>query len=52
VNAKVTVESAAVNINHGAGWTQNGKDYTQQGKGPTLTFIVKMAAGNLLISDD
>jgi predicted membrane protein len=52
VNAKVTVESAAVNINHGASWSQNGKDYSQEGQGPTLTFIVKMAAGNLLISDD
>jgi hypothetical protein len=52
VNAKVTVESAAVNINHGASWSKNGKDYTQEGSGPTLTFIVKMAAGNLLISDN
>lgn len=52
VSAKVTIDSTAVNINHGTGWTQNGKDYTQEGKGPTLTFIVKMAAGNLLISDD
>ncbi len=52
VNAKVTVESAAVNINHGASWAQSGKDYSQEGQGPTLTFIVKMAAGNLLISDD
>jgi hypothetical protein len=52
INAKVTVESAAVNINHGASWAQNGKDYTQEGTGPTLTFIVKMAAGNLLMSDD
>ena len=52
VNAKVTVDSAAVNINHGSSWTKNGKDYTQEGRGPTLTFIVKMAAGNLLISSD
>lgn len=51
-NAKVTVDSAAVNINHGATWSQNGKVYTQEGSGPSLTFIVKMAAGNLLISDD
>lgn len=50
VNAKVTVESAAVNINHGSGWVQSGNDYTQKGEGPTLTFVVKMAAGNLLIS--
>lgn len=52
VSARMTVDSAAVNINHGTSWTQNGKDYTQEGKGPTLTFIVNMAAGNLLISDD
>jgi hypothetical protein len=52
VNARVTVDSAAVNINHGSSWSQDGKDYTQKGSGPTLTFIVKMAAGNLLISDD
>ena len=51
VNAKVTVESAAVNINHGSGWAQNDNEYTQTGEGPTLTFIVKMAAGNLLISN-
>lgn len=52
VNARVTVESAAVNINHGASWAQNGKEYMQEGQGPTLTLIVKMAAGNLLITDD
>ncbi|MGE5464072.1 MAG: toast rack family protein [Syntrophothermus sp.] len=52
INARVTVDSAAVNINHGSGWNQNGKDYTQQGEGPTLTFVVKMAAGNLLMSND
>jgi hypothetical protein len=52
VSTKVTVESAAVNINHGASWSQNGKEYTQEGQGPTLTLIVKMAAGNLLITDD
>lgn len=49
VDAKVNVEGAAVNINHGSGWAQSGNDYTQKGEGPTLTFVVKMAAGNLLI---
>lgn len=52
VDARVTVEGAAVNINHGSGWAQNGNDYTQEGEGPTLTFIVKMAAGNLMIDDN
>ncbi len=51
VNAKVTVESTAVNINHGSGWSQNGKDYVQKGDGPSLTIVVKIAAGNLLIND-
>ena len=50
VNAIVTVESTAVNINHGSGWTQNGKTYTQSGSGPDLTIVVKMAAGNLVIT--
>ncbi len=51
VNAKVTVDSAAVNINHGSGWSQSGQEYAQKGDGFTLTIIVNMAAGNLLIDD-
>jgi hypothetical protein len=50
VNAVVTVESTAVNINHGSGWAQNGQKYTQSGSGPALTIVVKMAAGNLVIT--
>jgi hypothetical protein len=50
VNAVVTVESTAVNINHGSGWAQNGQKYTQRGSGPALTIVVKMAAGNLVIT--
>lgn len=51
VDAVVTVEGAAVNINHGSGWSQNGQKYVQNGSGPTLTVLVKMAAGNLVITD-
>jgi hypothetical protein len=51
VDAVVTVESTAVNINHGLGWSQSGQKYVQQGSTPTLTIIVKMAAGNLVITD-
>jgi hypothetical protein len=51
VDAVVTVESAAVNINHGMGWAQNGQKYAQKGSGPALTILVKMAAGNLVITD-
>jgi hypothetical protein len=51
VNAKVTVESTLVNVNLSSNWSQDGNDYTQAGKGPALTIIVKMAAGNLTITD-
>ncbi len=51
VDAVVTVESAAVNISHDSGWAQNGQKYTQNGSGSTLTILVKMAAGNLVITD-
>ena len=50
VNAVVTVEGAAVNISAGSGWAQNGQKYTQTGSGPSLTILVKMAAGNLVIT--
>jgi len=51
VNAKVTVESTLVSVNLSSNWSQDGNDYTQSGDGPTLTIIVKMAAGNLTITD-
>lgn len=51
VDAAVTVESTAVNINHSSGWGQNGQTYTQHGSGSTLTIVVKIAAGNLVITD-
>ncbi|HEY3475989.1 MAG TPA: toast rack family protein [Anaerolineales bacterium] len=46
----VTVEGTAVNISHGSGWIQDGQKYTQNGSSPTLTILVKMAAGNLVIT--
>lgn len=51
MNAKVTVESTLASVNHSSGWTENGSEYTQKGTGPELTIIVKMAAGNLTITD-
>lgn len=50
VDAVVTVEGTALNITHDSGWTQNGQKYSQSGSGPTLTLVVKMAAGNLVIT--
>lgn len=51
VDAVVTVESAAVNINYSSGWVQNGQKYIRKGSGSTLTILVKMGAGNLMITD-
>jgi len=51
VDARVTVESTLVSVNHSSGWARNGKDYFQEGSGPKLKIIVKMAAGNLTITD-
>lgn len=51
MNARVTVESALVSVSSSSNWSQNGNDYSQSGSGPTLTVIVKMAAGNLTITD-
>jgi len=51
VDAVITVESTAVNISAGSGWAQSGHKYTQKGSGSSLTILVKMAAGNLVITD-
>jgi hypothetical protein len=49
VNAAMTVESGLTNVSAGSGWSQNGDLYTQEGQGPTLTFVIKMGAGNLTL---
>ncbi|MFZ5819585.1 MAG: toast rack family protein [Chloroflexota bacterium] len=51
MNAKVTVEGAAVNVNHSSGWAQSGQTYSQAGEGPLLTVIISMGAGNVTITD-
>ena len=51
VDARVTVEGGAINVNHSSGWGQSNRTYTQESSGPTLTILVKMGAGNVTISD-
>ena len=51
MDAVVTLEGTAVNVNHSSGWSQDDKTYTQAASGPSLTIVVKMAAGNLVITD-
>lgn len=51
VNAIVTVEGGALNVNTNSNWSQNGNIYEQKGEGPTLTILVDMGAGNLTLTD-
>jgi hypothetical protein len=51
VNAEVTMESGLTNVGAGSSWDQNGNLYTQKGEGPTLTFLIKMGAGNITLTD-
>ena len=51
VDARVTVEGGAINVNHDSGWGQSNSTYTQDSSGPTLKIIVKMGAGNVSITD-
>ena len=50
VNAMVTVDSGASNINAGSGWSQNGNVYNQKGEGPSLTFVIDIGAGNVTLT--
>lgn len=51
MDARVTVEGGAINVNHSSGWGQSNHTYTQVNSGPTLTIIVKMGAGNVTITN-
>jgi len=51
MDARVTVEGAAINVHHGSKWSESNRTYRQDGAGPTLMIIVKMGAGNVTITD-
>ena len=50
VNAIVTVDSGASNVNAGSSWSLNGNTYEQKGEGPTLTFVIEVGAGNITLT--
>jgi len=50
VNANITIEGGLANVSAGSGWKQNGNIYSQTGSGSTLTFIIKMGAGNVTLT--
>jgi hypothetical protein len=43
VNAVITIDS---------GWSQSGKVHTQQGDGPTLTIVINIGAGNVVVRNN
>lgn len=49
-NVKMTVEAGLSNVSVPPNWAQSGNTYTQAGEGPTLTFVIKMGAGNLNVT--
>jgi hypothetical protein len=51
VNATITMESGLTNVSTVAGWAKNGNLYTHEGEGSTLTFLIKMGAGNITVTD-
>jgi hypothetical protein len=50
VDAVVTVDSGASNVNVGSSWSKNGNVYKQKGEGPTLTFVIEIGAGNVSLT--
>ncbi len=52
LNASVTIEGGLTNISTRGNWVQSGSQYNLSGDGPTLTFIIEMSAGNLVLRSD
>jgi hypothetical protein len=50
VNAVVTMDGGASNVNAGSNWDINGNVYRQKGEGPTLTFVIDLGAGNVVLT--
>ena len=47
VSTRLSIDGGLTNVDIGDQWQASGGDYIVSGDGPTLTFIVKMGAGNL-----
>ena len=52
VNAVITIDSALADIDFGDGWSQSGKVHTQAGDGPTLTIVINIGAGNVVVRNN
>ena len=47
VSARLSIDGGLTNVDVGDQWQSSGGEYVSPGDGPTLTFVVKMGAGNL-----
>jgi hypothetical protein len=50
IPTNLQIDSSLTNVNAHGGWGGSGNIYTLTGEGPTLTFIIKLGAGNLDLS--
>jgi hypothetical protein len=52
VNAQVTFDGGLTGIEFEGGWSQNGNVYTLSGSGPTITIMVTMGLGSLILKTE
>jgi hypothetical protein len=51
VNARLSFDGSLSNVSTNGSWSKSNGDYVMNGSGPTLTFVVKMGAGTLELSN-
>ena len=51
VNARVSFEGGLSNVDQQDAWESSGGSYLLEGSGPTLTIMVEMGAGNLVLKN-
>jgi hypothetical protein len=51
IDANLTVAGGLANVSAGSNWLHTNETYTQKGSGPILTFVIRMNAGNLTLTD-
>jgi hypothetical protein len=50
IPVELTVDGGLSNVTYDSGWSKSTNLYTQNGRGPQLTIVVHMGAGNLTIT--
>ena len=50
-SARLSFKGGLSNVDVRGAWQKSGSNYTMQGSGPTLTIVVTMGAGNLILEN-